>query len=55
MTPEILIPGQVTLAQIERIFRGKLPARLADSARPGIERAASHIAAAANGGTAVYG
>ncbi len=55
MTPEILIPGQVTLAQLERIFRGKLPARLHDSARPGIERAASHIAAAANGGTAVYG
>jgi histidine ammonia-lyase len=52
---EILIPGEVTLAQLERIFRAGLPARLHDSAHPGIERAAGHIAAAANGGTAVYG
>jgi histidine ammonia-lyase len=50
-----LIPGQVSLAQLERIFRGKLPARLHDSTRPGIARAASHIAAAASGTTAVYG
>ena len=55
MTPEILIPGQVTLAQLERIYRQGLPAKLHDSARPGIERAAGHIAAAANGGVAVYG
>jgi histidine ammonia-lyase len=52
---EILHPGQVTLAQLERIFRGKLPARLHDSARPGIKRAAAHIAAAARGSAAVYG
>lgn len=55
MTPEILIPGQVSLAQLERIYRLILPARLHDSARPGIERAAGHIAAAANGSAAVYG
>jgi len=55
LTPEILIPGQVTLAQLERIFREGLPARLHDSARPGIERATSHIAAAASGDVAVYG
>ncbi|MGL4237160.1 histidine ammonia-lyase [Tabrizicola sp.] len=55
MSPEILIPGHVTLAQLERIWRLQLPARLDDSARPAIERAASHIAVAANGGTAVYG
>jgi histidine ammonia-lyase len=55
LTTEILIPGQVTLAQLERIFRACLPARLDDSARPGIARAAGHIAAAANGTTAVYG
>ena len=55
MTPEILIPGQVTLAQLERIYRQKLPAKLHDSAHPGIARAASHIAAAANGTVAVYG
>jgi histidine ammonia-lyase len=55
LTPEILQPGQVTLAQLERIFRQGLPARLHDSARAGIERAAAHIAAAANGSAAVYG
>ncbi|MGB4909682.1 MAG: histidine ammonia-lyase [Tabrizicola sp.] len=55
MTPELLIPGQVTLAQLERLFREGLPARLHDSARPGIIRAASHIAAAAGGAAAVYG
>lgn len=55
MTPEILIPGHVSLAQLERIFRLGLPARLDDSARPGIDRAASHIAAAASGTVAVYG
>lgn len=55
MTPEILIPGQVSLAQLERIYRQVLPARLHDSARPGIKRAASHIAAAAGGSAAVYG
>lgn len=55
MTPELLIPGQVSLAQLERIYRNGLPARLHDSAGPGIARAASHIAAAANGSTAVYG
>ena len=52
---ETLIPGQVTLAQLERIFRQELPARLDDSARPGIDRAASVIAAAAGGTVAVYG
>lgn len=55
MTPETLLPGQTPLAQLERIFRLSLPARLDASARPGIVTAASHIAAAANGGTAVYG
>jgi histidine ammonia-lyase len=55
LTPEILIPGEVKLAQLERIFREGLPARLHDSARPGIARAAGHIAAAANGSAAVYG
>jgi histidine ammonia-lyase len=52
---EILTPGEVTLQQLERIFREKLPAKLHDSARPGIVRAAGHIAAAARGTAAVYG
>jgi histidine ammonia-lyase len=55
LTPEILIPGQVSLAQLERIFRQGLPARLHDSSRDGIRNAARHIAAAASGTTAVYG
>jgi len=55
LTPETLNPGQVGLAQLERIFRQGLPVRLDDSARPGIQRAAGHIAAAALGGAAVYG
>jgi histidine ammonia-lyase len=55
LTVETLIPGQVSLQQLERIWRLTLPARLDDSARPGILRAAGHIAAAAAGTTAVYG
>ena len=53
--PEILVPGTVGLDQLERIWRQMLPAKLHDSARPGIIRAAGHIAAAANGTAAVYG
>ena len=57
MTPDIetLIPGAVTLAQLERIYRSGAAARLDESARPGVERAASRIAAAAAGSAAVYG
>ena len=55
MTPETLIPGQTTLAQLERLFRTEAPAVLAASARPGIEAAAASIAKAAAGGEAVYG
>ncbi len=55
MTPETLIPGQTTLAQLERIFRGGLPAQLHPSARPGVEAAATIIASAAAGDAAVYG
>lgn len=55
MTPETLLPGEVSLHQLDRIFRSGCPARLHDSARPGILRAASHIAKAAAGTEAVYG
>jgi histidine ammonia-lyase len=55
LTPETLLPGHVTLAQLERIYRQGLPAKLDASAHPGIARAASHIAAAAKGSAAVYG
>jgi histidine ammonia-lyase len=55
LPPEILVPGQTRLAQLDRIWRLGLPARLHDSARPGIATAASHIAKAASGTAAVYG
>jgi len=55
LTPETLIPGAVTLEQLERIFRQSLPARLTETARPGIVAAAAHIARAAGGTGAVYG
>ena len=55
MTPEILIPGQTTLAQLERLYRSETPAQLAASARPGIAAAAARIAKAAAGDEAVYG
>ena len=55
MTPETLIPGTVTLQQLERIWRLHLPVRLDASTRPSILSAAAHIAAAAGGSAAVYG
>ena len=55
MTPEILIPGQTTLAQLERMYRTGAPAELPAAARAGIDRAAAIIATAAAGDTAVYG
>jgi histidine ammonia-lyase len=55
LTPEILIPGATTLAQLERLYRTGAPARLPDTARAGIDAAAACIAAAAAGDAAVYG
>ena len=55
MTPEILIPAATSLAQLERIYRQELPARLHPDAQSGINAAAACIAKAAAGQTAVYG
>jgi histidine ammonia-lyase len=55
LTPEILIPGATSLAQLERLYRGEVPALLDRRARPAVERAAAVIAAAAAGNAAVYG
>jgi len=55
LTPEILTPGAVTLAQLETLWRGGGAAVLAPSARSGIEAAAARVAAAAAGSEAVYG
>ncbi|MGY6410319.1 MAG: histidine ammonia-lyase [Alkalilacustris sp.] len=50
-----LTPGATPLADLERLWRGGLPARLAPSARPAVEAAAAAIASAAAGEAAVYG
>ncbi len=55
MTPEILHPGATHLAQIERIYRTEAPAKLAESAREGVEAAAAIIAKAASNDAPVYG
>jgi histidine ammonia-lyase len=52
---ETLIPGEATLAQLERLYRDQSPARLPDAARVAVEAAAARIAAAAAGTAAVYG
>ncbi|MEP1495771.1 histidine ammonia-lyase, partial [Pseudophaeobacter sp.] len=48
-------PGDVSLADLERVFREECAIRLDASCRPAIELAHSRIAAAAAGDTAVYG
>ncbi|WP_018633328.1 histidine ammonia-lyase [Neomegalonema perideroedes] len=52
---ERLTPGAATLAQLERIWREGLAARLDSAARPAVEAAAGRIKAAAEGEAAVYG
>lgn len=51
----ILVPGETTLAQLERVWREGLAVRLDDSARAGIMASAAQIEAAANGDRPVYG
>ncbi|WCR10877.1 histidine ammonia-lyase [Paracoccus stylophorae] len=51
----VLIPGETTLAQLERIWREGVAVRLADSARAGIAASAARIARAADGTEPVYG
>ncbi|MBW3242121.1 histidine ammonia-lyase [Epibacterium sp. DP7N7-1] len=50
-----MIPGTVTLATLEQIWRNGTPARLAASARAGVETAAAMVAEAAAGEAPVYG
>lgn len=51
----ILTPGQVTLPELERIWREGLAVRLAESAHAGIVNSAAKIEAAATGDAPVYG
>ncbi len=53
--PLVLVPGQVGLADLARIYREGCPAVLDRAARPAVERAAAAIAAAAAGDAPVYG
>ncbi|WP_210529581.1 histidine ammonia-lyase [Rubellimicrobium arenae] len=55
MTPETLIPGAATLAQLERIWREERAARLSPDAMAAVEAAAARVAQAAAGAEAVYG
>ena len=50
-----LTPGSTPLGVLEEIWRKGTPARLNDAARPAIDAAAAQVAAAAQGGDAVYG
>ncbi len=50
-----MIPGTVTLATLEEIWRKGTPAHLAASARPAVEAAAAMVAEAAAGEAPVYG
>lgn len=55
MTDLILVPGQVSLSQLEVIYRDQATVTLDPSCRPAVELAASHVADAAAGDAAVYG
>jgi histidine ammonia-lyase len=55
LTPEILVPGAVGLAQLERLWRNEAPAILNPSVRPAVEAAAACVARSAAGNAAVYG
>lgn len=51
----VLAPGQVRLSDLARIYREDCAVALDRAARPGVERAAAAIAAAAAGDAPVYG
>jgi histidine ammonia-lyase len=51
----VLVPGSVTLAELERIWRDEAPVALDKAAFPAMERAAAMVADAAAGDEAVYG
>ncbi|WP_350335385.1 histidine ammonia-lyase [Coralliovum pocilloporae] len=55
MTVLTLKPGQVTLSQLETVYRDEAPISLDPCCRSAVEEAASRIAAAAAGDAPVYG
>ena len=50
-----LTPCETTLAQIEKLYRQDMPARLDESARGAVEASAAQVEAAVKGSEAVYG
>ncbi len=55
MTPLIVSPGSVGLAELSQIFTDQRPVRLDPACKSAVERAAGHIANAAAGEKPVYG
>lgn len=55
MTSITLVPGQVSLAELESIYRSQTPVELDVNCRPAVEEAAGRIAVAAAGEVPVYG
>ncbi|MEM7189023.1 MAG: histidine ammonia-lyase [Pseudomonadota bacterium] len=55
MTTLTLTPGDVTLAELERVYREELPVQLTSSCRDAVDGAAARIAEAAKGDAPVYG
>ncbi|GGH34769.1 histidine ammonia-lyase [Cribrihabitans marinus] len=55
MSTLTLVPGDVSLADLERVFRDGVAVRLDPSCHPAIQAAQARISAAAQGDAAVYG
>lgn len=55
MSALTLVPGTVTLGDLECIYRKQTPVRIDRAAKPAIDLAAERVAEAARGDTAVYG
>ncbi|MHC0052187.1 histidine ammonia-lyase [Actibacterium sp. D379-3] len=55
MTAHALVPGQVTLTDLERVYRNGVAVTLDTAAHPAIHAAAAAIASAAAGEEAIYG
>ncbi len=55
MTTLTLVPGQVTLPQLEDIYWNGVPVRLDTSCRAAVDQAAGRIADAASGDVPIYG
>ena len=55
MTGLTLDPGRVTLTELERVYRDRLPVRISRASEAAIRKASERVAQAARGDAAVYG